>query len=141
MHELSIADSIMQIVSRHAEGRRVERVELKIGHLRQVVPSALEFAFELLVAGTCIEGAQLVIHHVPAAGRCRSCAGETTITDFPLLCSRCGSVDLELLAGEELLIEALELAEDRQAPAPAEHGAARERAASNALNEPLTTSR
>jgi hydrogenase nickel incorporation protein HypA/HybF len=140
MHELSIADSVMQIVSRHAQGRRVERVELKIGHLRQVVPSALEFAFELLAAGSCIEGAQLVIHHVPAAGRCRSCAAETTITEFPLLCSRCGSFDLELLAGEELLVEALELAEDRKAPAPAEHGAACERAGSSALNEPLTTS-
>src|ERR1700716_3446908 len=108
MHELSIASSLVEIVSRHAQGRRVERVELKIGHLRQVVPSALEFAFELLVAGTCIEGAQLVIHHVPATGRCRSCSGETTITDFPLQCARCRSFDLEMLAGEELLVEALE---------------------------------
>ena len=41
MHELSIAQAIVAIVSRHARGRKVHRVELKVGHLRQVVPSAL----------------------------------------------------------------------------------------------------
>ncbi|MDQ3659257.1 MAG: hydrogenase maturation nickel metallochaperone HypA, partial [Actinomycetota bacterium] len=41
MHELAIADSIVQIAGRHANGRRVTKVQLKVGHLRQVVPSAL----------------------------------------------------------------------------------------------------
>jgi hydrogenase nickel incorporation protein HypA/HybF len=113
MHELSIADSLLEIVSRHAQGRRVERVELKIGHLRQVVPSALEFAFELLAAGTCIEGAELVVHQIAPAGRCRACGAETTMGDFPLRCSGCGGLDLELLAGEELMVDALELVDDR----------------------------
>jgi hydrogenase nickel incorporation protein HypA/HybF len=114
MHELSIAESVVEIVSRHAAGRRVERVELRIGHLRQVVPSALEFAFELLASGTCIEGAQLQIEDVPATGRCRACEVETTMRDFPLQCSGCGGLDLELLAGEELMVDALELAEERE---------------------------
>jgi hydrogenase nickel incorporation protein HypA/HybF len=140
MHELSIASSLVEIVSRHAQGRRVERVELEIGHLRQVVPSALEFAFELLAAGTCIEGAELVIEHVPAAGRCRACAAETTISGFPLRCSACGGLDLELLAGEELLVAALELADDREAQAPAADGEARRRADDSAAEEQLITS-
>lgn len=140
MHELSIADSVVQIVSRHAHGRRVERVELKIGHLRQVVPSALGFAFELLVAGTCIEGAELVVHHVPAAGRCRCCGAETTIGEFPMQCGLCGSLDLELLAGEELLVEALELADDREALALADDGGPPRRADESTLEEQLITS-
>ena len=48
MHELAIAESIVQIASRHAKGRRVTKVQLKVGHLRQVVPSALAFSFELV---------------------------------------------------------------------------------------------
>ncbi len=48
MHELSIASAVLDIVCRHAGDRRVARVELKVGHLRQVVPSALEFAFGLV---------------------------------------------------------------------------------------------
>ncbi|MGZ8697918.1 MAG: hydrogenase/urease maturation nickel metallochaperone HypA, partial [Gaiellaceae bacterium] len=38
MHELSIAEAIVTIAEEHARGRRVAKVELKIGHLRQVVP-------------------------------------------------------------------------------------------------------
>ncbi len=38
MHELSIAESVVAIACRHAAGRPVARVELKVGHLRQVVP-------------------------------------------------------------------------------------------------------
>ena len=40
MHELAIAESIVGIGGRHANGRRVTKVHLKVGHLRQVVPSA-----------------------------------------------------------------------------------------------------
>jgi hydrogenase nickel incorporation protein HypA/HybF len=116
MHELSIADSLLEIVSRHAQGRRVERVELKIGHLRQVVPSALEFAFELLACGTCVEGAELVIQEIPPTGRCRACGAESTMRDLPLRCSGCGGLDLELLAGEELTVDALELVDDSCGP-------------------------
>jgi hydrogenase nickel incorporation protein HypA/HybF len=114
MHELSIAESVLEIVSRHARGRRVQRVELKVGHLRQVVPSALEFAFELLADGTCAQGAELAIENVAAAGRCRDCGSVSTIDSFPLQCSGCGGLDLELLAGEELRVDALELADEHE---------------------------
>jgi hydrogenase nickel incorporation protein HypA/HybF len=112
MHELSIAEAVVEIATRHAAGRRVHRVELRVGHLRQVVPSALEFAFELLSSGTALEGAELMIHTVPARGTCRACGAETTMVSFPLQCSRCGGLDLERLSGEELLVDALELEEE-----------------------------
>ncbi len=48
MHELSIAASIVEIACRHAKGRRVTRIQVKAGHLRQVVPTALSFSFELV---------------------------------------------------------------------------------------------
>jgi hydrogenase nickel incorporation protein HypA/HybF len=109
MHELSIAEAVLRIVTAQAGGRRVARVELRVGHLRQVVPDALRFAFELLAAGTLAEGAELAIEHVPAAGRCRACGDEAQLRAFPLLCPGCGSADVELTRGEELLVEALEL--------------------------------
>jgi hydrogenase nickel incorporation protein HypA/HybF len=109
VHELSIAESIVQIASDHAAGRRVYRVDVRTGHLRQVVPSALEFAFELVSQGTSLEGAELVIEQVPAEGICRSCGARSVMTMFPLQCSRCGDLDLEIVAGEELQVESLEL--------------------------------
>jgi hydrogenase nickel incorporation protein HypA/HybF len=109
MHELSIAEAIVAIAERHADGRRVARVEVQVGHLRQVVPSALEFAFQLVAEGTVLEGAELELTDVPAQGRCRGCGAESVLHDFPLHCSACGGFDLELLRGEELLVDALEL--------------------------------
>ncbi len=107
MHELSIADSIVRIACAHAGGRRIETIEVKIGHLRQVVPDSLAFAFALVAAGTEAEGAQLLIEAVPAAGCCRACGAESELTDFPFTCAACGSYELELVRGEELLVDAL----------------------------------
>ena len=109
MHELSIAQAVLDVVVRHAGDRRVARVDLQVGHLRQVVPSALGFAFTLVSEGTVAEGAELRMDEVPAHGRCRDCGSEGDLTAFPLLCPECGGADLELLAGEELLVDALEL--------------------------------
>jgi hydrogenase nickel incorporation protein HypA/HybF len=109
MHELSLAEAVVRIAVAHADGRQVAKVELKVGHLRQVVPSALEFAFELVAQGTPVEGAELVWEEVPAAGLCRRCGAESELPGFPLRCGACGGLDLELLRGEELLVDALEL--------------------------------
>jgi hydrogenase nickel incorporation protein HypA/HybF len=109
VHELSIAEAIVAIAERHAEGRTVTKVEVRVGHLRQVVPSALAFAFELVRKGTVLDGAELELEEVPARGRCRVCRVETTMSGFPLACSACGGLDMEILAGEELAVESLEL--------------------------------
>jgi hydrogenase nickel incorporation protein HypA/HybF len=111
MHELSLAQAVVAIATEHAAGRRVVKVELKVGHLRQVVPSALAFAFELVAEGTPVEGAELVMEEVGAVGRCRACRAESALTGFPLQCSSCGGLDLDLIQGEELLVDALELDE------------------------------
>jgi hydrogenase nickel incorporation protein HypA/HybF len=112
MHELSIAQAIADIATRHGEGRRVVKVEVRVGHLRQVVPDSLDFAFGLITQGTALDGTQLVIEHVPAAGRCRECGAESVLEGFPLCCAQCGGLDLEVLAGEELLVDALELTQE-----------------------------
>jgi hydrogenase nickel incorporation protein HypA/HybF len=111
MHELSIAQAIVTIAEQHAAGRPVARVEVKVGHLRQVVPSSLTFSFELVTEGTALDGAELSIEEVPAVGRCRACGAESEQDGFPLRCEACGGLDLEVVRGEELLVDALELEE------------------------------
>jgi hydrogenase nickel incorporation protein HypA/HybF len=106
MHELAIAEAVMAVAANHARGRRIARVEVSIGHLRQVVPSALEFAFELVAPGV-----ELEVHAVPAAGRCRACGRESRLDGFPLVCPPCGSGDIEIVAGEELRVESLDVEE------------------------------
>ncbi|MFL5820320.1 MAG: hydrogenase maturation nickel metallochaperone HypA [Solirubrobacteraceae bacterium] len=122
MHELSIAESVVRIADRHAAGRAVARVELKVGRLRQVVPSALEFAFQLVAEGTAVEGAELVIEDVPAAGVCRDCGAESQLTGFPFSCTRCGGLELTVIRGEELLVDTLELEEQLTTTGGMDHG-------------------
>jgi hydrogenase nickel incorporation protein HypA/HybF len=110
MHELSIADAIARIAARHAGERRVAAVEVRIGHLRQVVPDSLEFAFALLVEGTPLEGADLRLEQVAPAGRCRACGTAAELEGLPLRCPACGGLDVALERGEELLVTAIELA-------------------------------
>ncbi|MFL5969828.1 MAG: hydrogenase maturation nickel metallochaperone HypA [Gaiellaceae bacterium] len=111
MHELALAGAIAEIAGDHARGRRVSAVEVKVGYLRQVVPDALTFAFRLVSADTTLEGAELRLEHVPARVECRACTGESAAVDFPFACAHCGSVDVDVVAGDEFSVEALELEE------------------------------
>jgi hydrogenase nickel incorporation protein HypA/HybF len=111
VHELAIAGHVVDIAARHADGRRVTKVYLKVGHLRQVVPSALSFSFDLVAEGTTVEGAELALEEVPAVGLCRKCGAETRLEAFPLQCGACGGLDLEITQGEDLYVESLEMEE------------------------------
>lgn len=84
-------------------------VHVRVGHLRQVVPDTLARCFEILAPASGLDGAVLEITEVPAEVRCRACAATTVLERFELRCGGCGGSDLEVIAGEEMLVEALEL--------------------------------
>lgn len=109
MHEMAIAGSVLDGVLRHAAGRRVTHVQLKVGHLRQVVPASLRFSWELISTDTPAAGSELGMEVVEAAGACRACGEETSQPRFPFQCGGCGSFDLEIVRGDELLIDWLEV--------------------------------
>jgi hydrogenase nickel incorporation protein HypA/HybF len=109
VHELSIAQAIVDVAARNVGESRITRVSVRVGHLRQVVPSALEFSFELCAHGTPVEGAVLELEHVPAAVSCRSCGARSEPAGFPLACGACGGLSVEIVQGEELQVESLEL--------------------------------
>lgn len=109
MHELSICASLARIVAEHAEGRTVERIHLDIGHLRQVVPETLEYSWEIIVADTELRGSVLEINHIPVVLECRVCGASTTV-EAPVFRCDCGSSDVDMTSGQELLVTSLELA-------------------------------
>jgi hydrogenase nickel incorporation protein HypA/HybF len=109
MHELAIAEAILAIAAAHAGDGRITVVEVRVGHLRQVVPDALRFNFELISENTPAAGAELHIEEVPPAGRCRACGTHTGLTGWPLRCSGCGALDIDITGGEELEVSALEV--------------------------------
>jgi len=108
MHELALMESLVATVEREVAGR-VMAVRLEVGALSAVVPDALRFCFDLCVEGTRLQGAELEILEVPGRGRCRRCAEELAI-DGPLWPTcRCGSPDVEIVAGRELGVREVEV--------------------------------
>jgi len=110
VHELAISSAVLESVLRHADGRRVTSVQLRVGHLRQVVPDSLAFYFELVSRESLCEGARLEQEYIPAVLRCEACDREWDPEDAWFRCSGCGGAG-EVIAGNELEVESIEVEE------------------------------
>jgi hydrogenase nickel incorporation protein HypA/HybF len=108
MHELAITQSVVDTIVERTDRARVTAVRLVIGKVSGVVPDAVRFCFELVAAGSPVEGARLEIEEPAGRGRCRACAGEFACDGLVVLCP-CGSADVEVLGGDELLIRSVEV--------------------------------
>ena len=114
MHEYSIAMSLVEIAVRHAGGRRVTVVSMRVGALRQVVPSTLELAFEVAARGTGCEGARLEQAPVAARLLCPPCAVEWTLEEPDFRCRSCGEPAV-VVGGDELQMESIEVEDEESA--------------------------
>jgi hydrogenase nickel incorporation protein HypA/HybF len=119
MHELSLSSAILDTVLRHAEGRPVSSVEIRLGRLRQVVPDSLEFYFEIVSQETIAAGAALEMELVDALMRCSSCSHEWDPAPSPaedpsqlmllpqFRCPACAEAGAEVVTGEEFEVESI----------------------------------
>ncbi|MCW5312648.1 hydrogenase maturation nickel metallochaperone HypA [Nostoc sp. KVJ3] len=110
MHELGITQNIVAIVTENAKGAKVQRVLLEIGKLSAIMPDAIRFCFDICTQGTLLEGATLEILEIPGLAKCRQCGAEIYL-DKPFGICSCGSVQLDLITGEELKIKEIEIEE------------------------------
>ena len=111
MHEMSIAQSILDIILQESGNHKVTRVlsvALKVGELSAVETESLRFCFELLTKGTPAEGAQLDIERVQVTCRCQDCASDFTVQELVFNCPSCQGVRVEMLSGRELSVESFE---------------------------------
>ena len=112
MHELSIAAALVEqvgaVVTEHDAGR-ARRVAVRIGSLSGVDPEALRMAFPVAAEGTACGNAELEIEFVAASILCRACGAETA-PDIPFaVCERCGSTDVDVRGGADLLLTRVEM--------------------------------
>jgi len=111
VHELSIAQSLLEIVLE--EGRRhrmtsVKVIRLQVGELAAVVADSLNFCFELLSKETPASGAVLEIETVPVVARCVPCGEVFEVENQVFLCPRCGEPVLDLVSGRDLSVMSIE---------------------------------
>ena len=113
MHEMSIMASLFGIIQQQAAAagaQRVLSVKVRVGALAGVEPELLSSAFDIFAEGTVAKGACFEVERVPITGRCREC-GKTgfQIANFELICPDCCSKRVEIVGGEELVLEKLEV--------------------------------
>jgi hydrogenase nickel incorporation protein HypA/HybF len=114
MHELSIANSILDAVRKERErlnGARVTKVGVRIGELAGVDPEALSFGFEVLVKDTDLEPLTLAIESTTRRHECSQCKHVFTVVDYQLDCPACGSKETRYIGGDELELAYLEVEE------------------------------
>lgn len=112
MHEMSLAESILQIVedtARQHGGARVTRVRLEVGQLAGVELDALRFCFDAASRESLAADADLVIDQPEGRAWCMPCGGSVTVTSLADPCPACGSHQLQVTGGTELRVRDIEL--------------------------------
>ncbi len=112
MHELSITQTLLDIVLEQAaanDAQRVGQVRLVIGEMSGIADESVRFYFELLSKGTIAEGACLAVRRVPATARCRECGERFAFDRLSWVCPTCGAVQIEIVEGKEMHLESLEV--------------------------------
>jgi hydrogenase nickel incorporation protein HypA/HybF len=119
MHELAVAQAMVAAAERHAGGRRISVVRVRVGRLRQVVPEYLSFYFDVAAAGTLCEGAALDWERVDSRLRCSACGAEWDPAPPPardgdelvirFRCPECESPGHRVISGDELMVESIDV--------------------------------
>jgi hydrogenase nickel incorporation protein HypA/HybF len=113
MHELSLTQSLLDIIADYAQRhhfKKVNSVKLSFGRLSAIEPKALEFAFEILSKETKAHGAQLEFDVLPAVIYCMSCEKDIEVDGYTAICPQCEGEDVILAGGtQELKIVELDV--------------------------------
>lgn len=112
MHELSIAQNIIEIIRQSVPPENlnnVKAVKVKVGEVSGVVPESLEFSFQAITSETDLYQAYLEIEKIPFVIKCNVCMKESNNEFGMRICGFCGSNNVEVISGTELYVIELEL--------------------------------
>lgn len=117
MHELSLAESALELALRHARdagGGRISALDLVVGEFTPLEETSLGFYWERLTAGTAAAGSTIRVRKIPARLECIACRQEVQPGSEPWVCPACGKPALRLVSGDECYLEAIEVEESAE---------------------------
>jgi len=112
MHEMSLCESVLQILESEAKKQgfsKVKIVWLEIGRLSSVEPEAMLFSFDVVTRNSLAEGATLNIIDIPGNAWCMQCAKNVVVKQRYDECPECGSYQLQVTGGDDMKIKELEV--------------------------------
>jgi len=112
MHEMSLAEGVLQLVEDAARAQdfsRVTAVWLEIGELSGVEVEAMRFCFDAVMRDSIAEGARLEIIATPGSGWCMQCSKTVPMREVFGECPDCGSHQMQVSGGTEMRVKELEV--------------------------------
>ncbi len=112
MHELPVTESLLKIAldnAAQAQSGRITALNIVMGELASMVDDSIQFYWEIIAKDTIAEKAVLNFRRIPAELQCIACAEKYHPENKELVCPKCGSVGAKILAGEEFLLESIDV--------------------------------
>jgi hydrogenase nickel incorporation protein HypA/HybF len=110
MHEMSIAQNILEIVKDYAtkeNAKEIKEIELEIGTLAGIEFESLEFALSVSLKTPLTENTDIQINKVQAKSICLDCNFEFETLNLFEHCHKCKSYNTKLIQGKELQVKSL----------------------------------
>lgn len=115
MHELTVTESILEIVIRHGEqagAQSITDINLVIGDLSSIVDDSVKFYWDMLSEGTIAEGAALHFNRIQTEMECLECQRRYQPAGGDLSCPECASRKVKIISGEEFFVDSIEVETD-----------------------------
>lgn len=112
MHELSVTEGILKICKEEQEKNnfnRIKEIRIKVGELTGLVPSCIDYYFQVISKGTIGEGAKLKVEKLPIVIECNECLYAGRISSGEYTCPKCSSYEIKIKNGKEFYIDSLEV--------------------------------
>jgi hydrogenase nickel incorporation protein HypA/HybF len=109
MHEFSLTQNLLDLALKNADSKRIVRVNLLIGPFSDEREESIQFYWRDLAKGSPGEGAALHFDHAPAEMKCLDCNGTFYLDEEVSMCKFCYSERLQLLSGDEVRLESIEV--------------------------------
>jgi len=112
MHELPIAEGLLNLALKHANqagATRINQLNVVIGQMASVVDDSIQFYWDIISKDTLAEGARLVFQRVPAVLRCWNCTAEFTPDGRDYLCPECDSARVKVISGDDFRLESIDV--------------------------------
>jgi len=111
MHEMSVVESLVKLVEKYANNKKVSKIVVKVGKLSGIEPYFLKECFEVFKENTICSEAKMEIVEIEKKIFCEDCKKEFEIRGFDFRCPNCKSENTKLIAGNELYIDYIEIKE------------------------------
>ncbi len=108
MHEMAIAESILEVVEQAARTQqctRVTEIRLEIGALAGIELSALHFGLDVVLARSMAKDARVEIDTIAGEGWCMCCAQAVPLQALHDPCCCCGGHQIQPVKGTEMRVK------------------------------------